>query len=82
VWCIAIACEILYRARTRLGLRDGVVIATAAAAYGVIRALLEIVRGDSPHAIAGALTLWQTLALAMSAGAIAWIVISRRIPSK
>jgi len=78
VLLIAMACELLFRARVRLALRPGTIIAVAAASYGAVRAVLEGVRADSARPIAGTFTVWQLLAVALSLGSMAWLAFGRR----
>jgi phosphatidylglycerol:prolipoprotein diacylglycerol transferase len=80
VFAIALGCEMLWRARDRLALREGAIIAAGAASYGAVRALLESLRADSPRSIGGVLTVWQMLGIGVCLGALTWMVRARRHP--
>jgi phosphatidylglycerol:prolipoprotein diacylglycerol transferase len=75
---IALACEAVWRAKGRLELREGTVIAAGAGAYGAIRAGLEVIRADSPRSVGGVLTVWQTLGIGLCLGAVAWATTPNR----
>ena len=78
VFAIAGACELLYRRRRQLGLRDGTVIAFAAASYGGVRGLLELLRADSARPFAGQFTIWQVLSLALCGATLGWLMWASR----
>jgi phosphatidylglycerol:prolipoprotein diacylglycerol transferase len=75
---LALLCEALYARRARLRLADGAVIASGAAAYGLLRALLEAVRADSPRFVGGRFTPWQLASAALVACAAAWLLARGR----
>ncbi|HVJ92892.1 MAG TPA: prolipoprotein diacylglyceryl transferase family protein, partial [Labilithrix sp.] len=77
---IAVICEWLFRSRSVRSLRPGAVIVVGAGLYGFSRALLEIVRADSPRAIFGMFTIWQALGAVMTALALVWTLAQRRRP--
>jgi phosphatidylglycerol---prolipoprotein diacylglyceryl transferase len=79
---IAAACEIAFRRRAALGLPHGVVAAMALGAYGIARFGSELLRADTPRAIAGVLTVWQLAAIAMATLALGWLVFRRASRSR
>ena len=74
---LVVAAELLRARKRRVGGRDGTVIASAAALYGALRTLIEFARADSPTSIAGVLTIWQLLGLALTALALAFLLSPR-----
>ncbi len=69
---LAAAAELIHCRRASLGLRPGAVTAFAVLGYGVVRFAIELMRADSPRSVAGVLTVWQLLALALAAFGFAW----------
>jgi prolipoprotein diacylglyceryltransferase len=74
---IAFLCEWLYRRRVVLGLREGAVFAACVGVYGLVRALLELVRADSPRVAFGVFTAWQVLGVTSFVMAVAWSRLPR-----
>lgn len=73
VLAIAGAAELLYRRRVAWRLPPGTVFAAAAAAYGILRAVLETLRADSARSIFGMYTPWQVMAAGLFAICVLWL---------